>query len=139
MMSQLSDERKSEITLTNISTSDCGVVALQAVTGLSRAEAEAVATEKAEYKHGVGVPRGALNRCLRELGFELEYVAGQSAGFTTATFAMDHEYGTYIVYTDAHVMALIDGNPHNSKGSWHEPVELAYKLTRTSGVPRNQV
>lgn len=130
MNSSLSDEHRSEILLTNISTSDCGVIALQAITGMSRAEAEAVATEKAGYEHAVGVPRGGMNKCLRELGYELEFVAGMSAGFTTATFAFDHEYGTYIVYTDAHVMAVIDGDAHNSRGDWHSPVELAYKVTK---------
>ena len=131
MNSSLSPERKSEITLTNITMTDCGVIALQAVTGLKRARAEAVAIDQAGYRPGHGVTRGGLNRALEKMGWKVDLVATERDRFTVATFAMDHEYGTYLLYTEQHVMAMIDGDVHNSKGTWRAPLEEAYKLTRS--------
>lgn len=134
MMSSLSDERRSEITLTNITTSDCGVIAIQAITGMARPEAEAVAIEKAGYKPGFGIMRGNLNRALKDLGYEIELVATERDGFTVATFAVDHEYGVYLLYTERHVMGMIEGAVHNGRSEWHAPLEVAYRLKKSSEV-----
>lgn len=127
MMSSLSDERKSEITHQNITHSDCGVVACQAITGLSRAEVERLCTEVADYEHGVGISRGALNRALRSIGCKLNRVQ-LGHGDTVATFSLRNEYGKYLIYTDGHVCSLVEGDLRNMRGGWHAPVEEAWKV-----------
>ncbi len=127
MMSSLSDERKSEITLANITHSDCGVVACQAVTGLSRREAERLCTEAADYKYGVGISRGALNRALQSIGCKLTNMRLQHND-TVATFSLRNEYGKYLIYTDGHVCSLVEGDLRNMRGGWHAPVEEAWRV-----------
>jgi hypothetical protein len=125
MNSSLSPERRSEIMLTNISKSDCGVIAAQAVTKLSRAAAESLVVEHGDYEYGVGISRGALNRALQHAGYVVTPIEFDR-GSTAATFVAGHEWGTYLIYTDTHVMALVEGDLFNGSGDWHSPVEEAY-------------
>lgn len=127
-MSGLSAERRSEIMLTNIDTSDCGVIALQAVTGLGRRESEELLTEKG-YRPKVGTPRGALEQSLKALGYTVRSIRPDYRD-TPATFSITHEYGRYLVYTEDHVMALVDGDLHNSRGSWRAPIQGIMEVTR---------
>lgn len=131
MNSSLTPEQRSEVVLTNISSADCGVVAAQAVTRLNRAETEKLVTEYGDYKHGIGISRGAMVRALKHAGYKLTHVP-QDHGETAAVFACRCEYGMYIVFTSNHVMALVEGDLHNSRGDWHAPVELAYKVERAA-------
>lgn len=131
----LSREQRSEIYLTNIDTSDCAVIAIQAVTGLSRHEAEELA-----LRHGYvpaegcvdkrpGMPRGGINEALKRYGFTLRRIT-PDPGDTPATFSLCHEDGRYLVYIDKHVMALVEGDLHNSRGCWSDPVEEIYEVTK---------
>lgn len=124
----LSDREKSSYLLRNLSTSDCGVIALQAVTGWPRDEAEKVALEDAGYNPDRGTPRGGLEEALEMRGWQCDPAPFEVGRDTTATFALRHEYGMYLVYTDDHVMGLVDGNLTNSKGSWHRPVVQVSKV-----------
>jgi hypothetical protein len=131
MNSSLTPERKSEIMLQNISTSDCGVIAAQAVTGLNRQKCVDACTKDGDYQEGQGIARGGLNRTLLALGYKLTMIR-LDPHETVATLAMRCEYGKFLVYTDGHVSALIDGYPHNARGDWHTPVEEAYKVEARS-------
>ena len=113
----------------NVGTSDCGVVALQAVTGLNRAKAEKLAKDQAGYVEGVGVMRGQLNAALMGSGYRLENVP-VNVGDTPATFSVTHEWGVYLLYTCGHVMVLREGNLLNAKGEWRAELEDAIKVTK---------
>lgn len=129
MNSSLSPERRSEITLQNISTSDCGVIALQAITGLTRSEAERLCGEVGGYQIGIGIARGGLNRVLFHLSYNLTMMrVWEEPGLTVASFATTYEYGRFLIYTESHVSALVDGDLFNAKGDWHAPVEEAYRV-----------
>lgn len=134
MNSSLSPERRSEILFTNIGDSDCGVIALQAVAGISRKKAERVLR-----KHGwdeFGTPRGGLEAAAVELGFKVKQ--RPVIRETPATFSAAHEYGSFFIYVTTktlkgeyggHVMALVNGDLHNSKGSWRIPCEQITEVT----------
>lgn len=125
----LTPERRSEIMLTNISESDCGVIAIQAVAGVSRERAERLCKEHGSYEPNRGTPRGGLERVLDYLGVEFVEVEDYYNA-TPATLACEHPYGSYLVYVERHVMALVDGDLHNSRGHWRTPVD---GLTRLVG------
>lgn len=127
MNSSLTPEQRSEILLSNIATSDCGVIAFQAVTKAKRPVAERE-MKRAGYKPETGTPRGAIEKALRKRGYKTKDAPDFRQ--TPATFASTHEYGVYLVYTDRHVMALVEGDLHNSRGHWHSPVEAITEVTK---------
>jgi hypothetical protein len=118
----LTPEERSDILLRNIDTSDCGVIALQAITSAGRAVCDAAAKEHANYRPGVGTPRGGLEKTLRRMGYRTQPVDPDPHD-SVATFALRNEYGVFLIYTDKHVMALVEGDLHNSVGSWSRPIE----------------
>lgn len=125
----VSDEQRSEVLLQNIDTSDCGIVALQAITGWTRAQAEARAGQR--YAKGTGMMRGTIEATLREHGWVCAQVPRtEQQGETPGTWAFMHEAGMWLVYTERHVMALVDGDLHNSRGHWHRPVEGIVRVHR---------
>lgn len=127
MNSKLTPEERSSITLTNILKSDCGVIAIQAVSGLPRKAAELLA-KRHGYTPTGGTPRGGIDAALAERGFVLTPVEYEPKE-TAASFACRHEYGTYLIYVDEHVMALVEGDLHNSRGAWHDRVEEIKEVT----------
>ncbi len=127
-MSMLSDEKRSEIMLSNIDTSDCGVIAIQAVTGLPREEAEQLAVEVAGYVPGTGTPMGGVDRAVRSAGKKVERVELPS-GETAATFALMHEYGSHLLYIESHVMSCIDGDLFNARSFWGHPLLRAMRVS----------
>lgn len=128
-MSALTPEQRSEILLTNIDKADCGVIAFQAITGLCREAAE-VKMEARGYSKTEGTPRGTVEAALKAEGYKIEARPLFDGGGreTAATFALTHEYGTFLIYTERHVMALVDGDLHNSRGHWSREVELAEEV-----------
>lgn len=125
----LTPEERSSIMLTNISTSDCGVIAIQAVTGLPRKRAEQLCKKHGKYDPEQGTPRGGLEAVLDKLGIDWEAMP-YDRNDTPATIAARDEYSTYLVYVEKHVMALVGGDLHNSRGHWRSPVD---GLTRLVG------
>jgi hypothetical protein len=113
--------------LSNITGSDCGVIAFQAITRQSRSESERLCREAGDYQDGEGISRLGMQLALRRVGFkaDLVYVPGE----TVAVFAATHEYGTYLLFTDGHVMALIEGDLYNGRTEGRAPVEEAYRVT----------
>lgn len=112
--------------LSNITESDCGVIACQAVTGLSRAEAERLCRERGDYEDGQGISRAGLSLALMSVGYKVEPVS--CAGDTAATFSMAHEYGKYLIYTEGHVEALVEGDLYNTRRGSHKRVEEAFRV-----------
>lgn len=127
MNSSLTPEQRSEILLTNIDTSDCGVIALQAITGRKRKPMEALA-KKNGYSPTTGAPRGCLEKALESIGYRTRKL--DPRGETPATFSMTHENGLYLIYTEGHVMALVEGDLHNSRGNWRLACESITEVTR---------
>lgn len=123
---KLTDEQRSGITLTNILEKDCAVIALQAITGWSRRRAHREASA-AGYGDDHGAPRGTLEKALRTNGYTCTPVLYED--HSAATFALTKDYGTFLVYVEAHVMGLIDGDLHNSRGYWHDRVQEATQVT----------
>lgn len=123
----ISDERRSEITFDNIAQSDCGITALQAVCGLPRREAEELLTREGEYTPNVGTPRGGVEAAALAAGFAVEPVAFDPSD-TAATFSLRNEYGRFLVYTEGHVMALVEGELYNARGSGRMPVTGASRV-----------
>lgn len=132
----LSAERRSEILLTNISKDDCGVIAFQAVTGRPREEAMEIMLASG-YEPGKGTDSNGVELALKQLGYKVEPVPAPEVLDTAATFALAHEYGTYVVHvvgrrgqkTYGHVMALLDGDLHNARGFFGDPVVGVSKVT----------
>ncbi len=128
MNTQLDPDRKSEITLANITDSDCGVIALQAVARLRRVDAVNLARTVGGWKDGHGMTNYNIHRCLTSLGHRI-VPEQHSPGATVATFAVTHEYGRFLIYTDGHVGTLIEGDLRNmSKAEWHCPIESVIRV-----------
>lgn len=127
MNSSLSPEQRSEIMLSNITNSDCGIIAIQAITQMSRAESERLCREAGDHQDGEGISRLGLIFALRRVGYTCQPTLAERE--TAAVFATTHEYGTFLVFTDGHVMALVEGDLHNGRSDWHAPVEEAYRVT----------
>ena len=125
-MRKLTPEERSEVLLGNIDTSDCGVIAIQAVTSLRRADAER-ACERYGYHSGVGMDRAGQIGLLVKLGYSVELIE-PDLGDTPATFAMTHDRGTYLLWTDGHVQTLKEGDLYNAVFS--ERLEVAAKITK---------
>lgn len=127
-MTDLTREQRSEIYVQNVDGSDCAVVALQALLGISRTAADELAE-----RHGYPAPLGGMlredfRRALSEgCGGKLTEVA-PDYGETAATFAVSHPDGRYAIHVDGHVMALVDGDLYNGRSFWGYPVERAYRL-----------
>lgn len=126
-MSALTPEERAAYLHSNLDTSDCGVIAIQALTGLPYHEAEGLA-RRYGYVPGEGTPRGGIDKALQEHGMEVTAVFVDMLRDTPATFALKHEYGTYLLYTDKHVMAIIEGDLMNARGCWGKPLEAARRV-----------
>lgn len=126
----LSKERRSEILLANIEEKDCGVIALMAVTKLSREDArETMAT--AGFSPDGGTPRGTIEKVLLGMGYGVE--VSKPYRETPATFSVAHEYGTYLLYIYKHVMPLVEGDLYNARGHTGRALEMVTKVTLPSG------
>lgn len=123
----LSPEERSEILLSNIDQKDCGVIAVQAITKLSRPTALKLMLERG-YDPATGTKRGIIERLLTSVGFRCEYRPEETRG-TPATFATTNEYGLWLVYVERHVMALVEGDLHNSRGHWHSRLDGVTRVT----------
>jgi len=133
----LTPEKKAEILHANIGSSDCGVIAIQAITGKSYKVCERAA-KKFGYSPDGGAPRGSLEKALEHLGYKTKVIQ-PGAGDTPATYSIMNEYGSFLIYVTTksaktgeyggHVMALVDGDLHNSKGSWRCAVEQITEVT----------
>jgi hypothetical protein len=123
----LTPERRSEIVLENIKKDDCGIIALQALSGLPRTDAEIALT--GVYQPGVGVYTDDFLKVIKSLGFDLTRVPYEY-GDTVATFALRHEVGTYLIFVKKHVISLVDGTPHNSRAEWHTPVLAVHRVSK---------
>lgn len=127
-MATTTRQKRSEIWLTNIESDDCGVIAIQAITALPRDEAEALAYEFG-YRANAGILPGGVASALKSIGYTIKRAQVERRE-TPATFALSHERGVYLIHVDAHVMALVDGDLHNSRGSWHKPIMSIEQVTR---------
>lgn len=122
----LTDERRSEITHENMDKLDCGVVALQAVTGWKRRTA--IRRLGKAYTE-TGTSRGGIELALIASGFTVEEVP-RDPSETAATFAVRRDTGSFLIYVSRHVMALIDGELFNSRGYFRAPVESITKVSK---------
>ncbi len=135
----ISAERRSEILHQNAGTSDCGVVAVSAVTSLPRSEASEVLSRYG-YTDSGGSPRGSLELALHELGWTTRKLpVGEFDGETAATFAMTHDDGVYLLYNTqpkrkggmaGHVMALVEGDLYNAIANGRVPLDGVTEVTR---------
>jgi hypothetical protein len=107
---------------------DCGVIAIQAVTGYKRSFARKLANAVG-YNPDKGMKRGTIEEALIKRGFKVNCYAPRP-GTTPATFAVSHESGSYLIYIESHVMALVEGDLHNSRGSWRMPVDQITEVTK---------
>jgi len=128
-MGIVTNERQSEILLQNLDYRDCGIVAIQALTGLPRKNALKLAIEESGYDPEIGIYRGDLERSFRAVGYTVSNYPLEP-GTSVASFAIENERGSFIVYIEKHVMALVDGDLFNSRGSWFDQVEMVKKVVR---------
>lgn len=131
----LSPEQRSSISLTNIDTHDCGVIALQAVTNGSREFCQKLLAAHG-YVQGVGTPRGAIEGALREIGYTCQKV--RVVEETPATWWNTHERGVFLIYVPKHVMALVHGDLHNARGNFGSPVDGLTEVTGPSSSPKGR-
>jgi hypothetical protein len=126
-------ELRSDIFLENIEEADCGLIAIQAVTGMKRAAVERLAEE--EFKGRTGMRRGSIEELLLQAGYSCETLAVDPRLETPATFSLTHEWGRFLLYTNSpegkgHVQALVEGDLHNARGSWSCPLLAVTKVTK---------
>jgi hypothetical protein len=120
-----------EVLFENTNMTDCGLAAFQAVTKKTRDETEAIFAARGAYDPKTGVSPTDLHSCLRLAGFKTERVEF-TLGDSVATFALEHERGTYLVYTMTHVMALVEGDLYNSDHCWSDKVAAAVVVNRAA-------
>lgn len=125
-MTNLTPEQRSEITLRNIGGSDCGIIAVMALTELSRTKSERLCKDKGDWVEGEGISRIGLKLALCHAGYTCTLTPCE--GDTAATFSLTHEYGKYLIFTEGHVAALVEGNLYNSRLGSHSPVEEVYRV-----------
>jgi hypothetical protein len=126
----LTPEQRAAIYHDNIKKADCGVIALQSVTGLTYAEADELLTAHG-YKGGAaameGTPRGTIEKSLRSIGYGVQTVAVEE-GSTPSIFWMERHPGRFLLYTPGHVSTIVDGRPYNA-GIGGSPLESVVKIT----------
>lgn len=132
-MSALSREERSSILLQNIGKADCAVIAYQAVTGQPRAEAVEVMTRVAKYNPDTGTFRSGLIEAVRSQGYQVDMVPAEDLQRETpATFSLTHLDGMYLIHVETnkggHVMALVNGDLHNSRTFWGWPIRAAERV-----------
>ncbi len=116
----MDEETKSEVFLKNISDDDCGVIAFQAITGMSRKRSERVL--KHAYVKGVGTFRSALLAALEDHGYvatDKEVMPGEH---TLALFASTYDNGVYLIWVVGHVCVLRNGDLLNAS-DWNDVIE----------------
>jgi hypothetical protein len=137
----ITPEQKSEIFLTNANSTDCAVVMIQALTGVSRHWAEKVARTLGYIPDERGMSRPFqrlaiekitnLNVCDLPISRMVQVVGVE--GETGPTFAGNHSQGRYAIYIKNHVAALVDGDLTNlAKRDWRAPLEEVWKLVPLS-------
>lgn len=112
----LDPKAKAAIYHENIEAADCGVIALQSVTGLPYDDAAALLTAHGYgggADLGTGTPRGAIEAALTGLGYSVERIEPEYNS-TPSTFWMERRSGRFLLYTDSHVSAIVNGNPYNA-------------------------
>lgn len=141
----LSADDKSEIFLTNVFSDDCGVIAIQAITGVSRSVAMSAAQDEGYTKDGEGMPtKGVLNAIAKLTGKIMVEQDDLDDYFqeTVATYCAAHDDGVYLLFTKHfnprrperagyHFVTLRDGDPYNAGQLgqfWHDAVIASYRL-----------
>jgi len=116
----MNDQERSSIFHENVNKADCSVIAIQAVTGWTYPEAEALALRHGYgggAESGKGMWRGQIEIALGEAGYKMRGVPVEYGMETVATFAMDHPNGIYLLYTHGHVGVMVDGDVFNEFGA----------------------
>ena len=118
--SKMDEETKSEVFLKNISDDDCGVIAFQAITGMSRKRS--IQALKRAYVEGVGTFRSALMLALADRGYEFEEKEVMPGEHTLALFASTYDNGVFMLWVEGHVCILRDGDTLNFS-DWNDVLE----------------
>ena len=87
--------------------SDCGVTSLAVATGSGYAKAWKVLNSLGRIK-GEGTYNSTILRAAKAMGFEANELQVKSK-LTLAKFIKLHNRGRFIVYTNNHAMAVVDG------------------------------
>lgn len=102
-----------------ITTGDCVIRAISIVTGLDRFK---IYTGLCVFGYKCttwGNSNTVWAEYLQYLGFR-RYGIGNNGDYTVADFARDHPYGSYILGTGNHAVAVVDGNIIDSWNSSNE-------------------
>lgn len=126
----MDDELKSEVFLENVSDDDCGVVAFQVITGMSRKRSMRLLGDA--YMRGLGMFRSKLIEALTDQGYELESKEVQPGEHTAALFASTYDHGTYLLWMESHVAVHRDGDLFNPSG-WNDVISSIHHVTKKKG------
>lgn len=119
-----SDDRiKAEVFRENLEDDDCGIIATAAVTGLNYEETQYLLDGVFRATaSGRGVSRLALFNRLRDRGWIVDEIE-VPYNCTVAMVESRFPDGRYFIGMPNHIMALVDGELFNGRGSWGAPVD----------------
>jgi hypothetical protein len=135
----MTDEERARIFRANIKDNDCGVIAAMTLADVTYEEAEgAVILASQNSERGEYIP-GVTGTWRENLWAAIELLTGGEMvevevpyNSTPSSFAMERPSGLFTVHVSKHVMALADGDLHNSRSFWGYPVEAIRELVLPS-------
>ena len=107
----------------NLMVDDCAVRALCCLEGMSWEDAAIALFYQAYYMHDVQTSRNVFNSYLNKIGYQRHQIPNTCPDcYTVADFCNDNQTGRFIVATESHVVAIIDGDHYDTWDSSFEPI-----------------
>ena len=107
----------------NLMVDDCAIRALCCLEGMSWEDASLTMFSKAYALHDVQTSQIVFNTVLKSLGYKKHQIPNTCPDcYTVADFCNDYPTGRFVVATQSHVVAIIDGDHYDTWDSAHEPI-----------------
>lgn len=101
---------------------DCAVRAISKTLNISWDEAFDVLVNTARMRADMPSSNAVIDEVLSDYGFHKETFSDCYKCHTVSEFAQNHPYGTYVLGTGSHVVAVLDGDFYDSWRSDDEPI-----------------
>jgi hypothetical protein len=112
-------------------TNDCTVRAVSKVLDMSWQEVYVGVCVEGGFMHMMPSTNAVWNSYLEKFGFKRYPVSNTCPNcYTIRDFCKDNPYGKYLVATDEHVVAVVDGNYYDTGDCGYETVIYYWKETK---------